>query len=159
MWKRQGEAAASEALRDNCLAIQTCNPSVPQLAHPVMPHITEELWQALGYAHPSPISIKTAELSKGTTTALQPDTSAVERVGQLQTLITQGRALKAQYRLASKRDVVVYFTAEAAAQAIIDQNQALINRLTGFKSCTPLGNQSSSGMPATVAPLATYIWT
>ena len=50
---------------------------------------------------------------------------------------------------------MVYYTAEVSAQAIIEQNQALINRLAGFKSCTPLGSQTNSGMPATVAPLAT----
>jgi valyl-tRNA synthetase len=148
---------ASAALRDNCLAIQDLViRQFLQLAHPVIPHITEELWQALGYAQPQTY-IHQARLSpaQALIQSLNPDASAVERVAQLQALISQGRALKAQYRLASKRDVVVYYTAEAQAQAILEQNQGLINRLAGFKSCTALGTNMASGMPATVTPLAT----
>ena len=148
---------ASAALRDNCLAIQDLViRQFLQLAHPVMPHITEELWQALGYAQPQTY-IHQALLSPAQELiqSLRPDTSAVERVAQLQTLITQGRALKAQYRLASKRDVVMYYTAGAPNQVTLEHNQALINRLAGFKSCTALDPKAASGMPATVTPLAT----
>ena len=46
----KGKLKASEELRDNCLAIQDLViRQVLQLVNPVIPHITEELWEGLGY--------------------------------------------------------------------------------------------------------------
>ena len=54
------------------------------------------------------------------------DDSAVERVVNLQELISQARALKAQYNLANKRDVEVFFGAEGDAAKVISDNAGLV---------------------------------
>jgi len=46
----KGKLKGSEELRDNCLAIQDLViRQVLQLANPIIPHNTEELWEGLGY--------------------------------------------------------------------------------------------------------------
>ncbi|MFT4901015.1 MAG: valyl-tRNA synthetase [Lentimonas sp.] len=153
----KGKLKGSEAIRDNCLAIQDLViRQVLQLANPVMPHITEELWHGLGYdaklafIQNAPLS-SAAELSQ----QLRTDASAIQRVTQLQELISQGRALKAQYNLATKRDVAVFYGADGVAAEVITSNLGLIQALAGFGTFEPLGANSGDGLPAVVTPLGT----
>ena len=119
-----------------------------------MPHITEELWQGLGYDAQIAF-IQNAKLTGADqlAAALTTDPTAIERVTQLQEFISQGRGLKAQYNLANKRDVAVFYSAEGAAAAVLSNNLGLIQALAGFGSCQPLGQQSGDGLPAVVTPL------
>lgn len=151
----KGKLKGAAEVRDNCLAIQDLIlRQVLQLAHPVMPHITEELWSGLGYGgadvfiHESPLP-GTAELLLGVTI----DAGATERVVSLQGFISEARALKAKYNLANKRDVAVFFGAEGSTGAVISDNAALICSLAGLGSLTRLSGQSVDGLPAAVTPL------
>ena len=151
----KGKLKGSEAERDNCLAIQDLVlRQVLQLANPVIPHITEELWLGLGYAAAEPfiqntvISDSEAVLGK-----LAVDQGAVERVANLQELISQARALKAKYNLASKRDVAVFFGAEGDAAKVIGDNAGLVQTLAGLGSLDALNGKSADGLPAVVTPL------
>ena len=81
------------------------------------------------------------------------DKSAVERVVQLQELISQARALKAQYNLANKRDVEVFFGAEGEQARVIAENAGLVKTLAGLGKLEALGVQSADGLPAVVTPL------
>ncbi len=151
----KGKLKGDEALRDNCLAIQDLViRQVLQLANPIMPHITEELWQGLGYDANTPF-IQNTKLTEAATLAeqLPVDKSAVERVINLQELISQARALKAQYNLASKRDVEVFFGAEGEQAKVITDNSGLIKTLAGLGKLEALGGQSADGLPAVVTPL------
>ena len=151
----KGKLKGDEALRDNCLAIQDLViRQVLQLANPIMPHITEELWKGQGYD----ASVAFIQNTKLTTAAelnelVAVDKSAVERVIHLQELISQARALKAQYNLANKRDVEVFYGGEGDQAKVIADNAGLVKTLAGLAKLEALGETSSDGLPAVVTPL------
>ena len=151
----KGKLKGDEELRDNCLAVQDLViRQVLQLANPIIPHITEELWKGLGYDEVVPYiqnTTLTLALTLGERVPVDPD--SIRRVTQLQELISQARALKAQYNLASKRDVAVFYGAEGSAATVIAQNAKLVQTLAGLGSLEPIGEKSSDGLPATVTPL------
>ncbi|MEN8829841.1 MAG: valine--tRNA ligase [Lentimonas sp.] len=151
----KGKLKGDEALRDNCLAIQDLViRQVLQLANPVMPHITEELWTGLGYDASTPFIQNTKLTSAVILTEQVPvDKSAVARVLNLQELISQARALKAQYNLANKRDVEVFYGAEGDQAKVIADNAGLVKTLAGLGKLEALGGTSSDGLPAVVTPL------
>ncbi len=108
------------------------------LLHPVMPHITEELWQSMGYCEEGQFLqnstlIKSADLNaalaaKGVTV----DVAAALRIEQVKELITQARAVKAEYNVASKRDVTLFVTpTDESCAASLEDNLDTIKRLAG----------------------------
>jgi valyl-tRNA synthetase len=151
----KGKLKGGEAERDNCLAIQDLAlRQVLQLANPVIPHITEELWTGLGYDAGEPF-IQNTEIPDAVEIlgSLTVDQSAVGRVADLQELITEARALKAKYNLANKRDVAVFYGAEGEAAKVINGNAGLIKTLAGLGSLDALDGKSPDGLPAAVTPL------
>lgn len=153
----KGKLKGEPSVRDNCLAIQDLIlRQVLQLGHPVIPHITEELWTGLGYAALEPY-IQDTQIERGDSllSGIEVDGAAAERVVDLQSLITEVRALKAKYNLASKRDVTVFYGAETggASAGTIEQNVDLIKTLAGIGSLDALKASSADGLPAAVTPL------
>ena len=146
----------SEFERDNCLAIQDLLlRQVLQLINPVIPYITEELWKSLGYDAVQPFIQKTC-ISTATEVLgpLVVDQRAVERVANLQELITQARALKAKCNLANKRDVTMFYSAQKEAAEMIGHNLTSIQSLSGLSRFKPLIDEGSvDGWPAVVTPL------
>lgn len=151
----KGKLKGDAELRDNCLAIQDLViRQVLQLANPIIPHITEELWKGLGYDEVVAYIQNTPVVAASTLEERVPvDPGAIERVSSLQELISQARALKAQYNLASKRDVAVFFGAEGSAARVIEDNAGLIQTLAGLGSLEALADRSPDGLPAVVTPL------
>ena len=151
----KGKLKGSEAERDNCLAIQDLVlRQVLQLAHPVIPHITEELWTGLGYAANEPF-IQNTKLADSNELlgALTVDQGAVARVADLQALITEARALKAKYNLANKRDVAVFHGAEGDAAQVIAGKHLSDPDTRRARELDALAGKSSDGLPAAVTPL------
>ncbi|MGB0743820.1 MAG: class I tRNA ligase family protein, partial [Opitutales bacterium] len=151
----KGKLKGSKAERDNCLAVQDLVlRQVMQLSNPVIPHITEELWKGLGYDVTEPF-IQNTKLPDASTVlgAITADASAVERVANLQELISQARALKAKYNLANKRDVSVFYVAKGDAVKVVMDNFSLIQTLAGIGSLNALEGKSVDGLPAAVTPL------
>ena len=151
----KGKLKGDAALRDNCLAIQDLViRQVLQLANPIIPHISEELWQGLGYAATTAFIQNTPLTAAAALSAQVPvDRRAVERVANLQELISQARALKAQYNLANKRDVTVFYGSEGEQAEAITCNAELVKTLAGLGTLEALGARSSDGLPAVVTPL------
>ena len=140
----KGKLKASEELRDNCLAIQDLViRQVLQLANPVIPHITEELWEGLGYGEVIAY-IQNTTLTKAMTLEerVPVDKESIGRVTNLQELISQALALKAQYNL-------------GIAATVIAENSGMIQTLAGLGSLEALGEKSPDGLPAIVTPLGT----
>ena len=153
----KGKLKGDEALRDNCLAIQDLViRQVLQLANPIIPHITEELWEGLGYGEVIAY-IQNTLLTKAMTLEerVPVDADSIGRVTNLQEFISQARALKAQYNLASKRDVAVFYGAEGIAATVISENSGMIQTLAGLGRLEALGENSADGLPAIVTPLGT----
>ena len=153
----KGKLRGDDAHRDHCLAIQDLIiRQVLQLSHPVMPHITEELWKGLGYDARAPFIQNSALNSAAALEAtLQADTTAAGRVVQLQELISQARALKAQYNLGNKRDVAMRYAAEGTAVETINGNADLIRTLAGLGEFVAVEGAPPEGLPAVVTPLGT----
>ena len=147
----------AEATRANCLAIQDLVlRQTLLLLHPFIPFVTEELWQLLGYAAGGKI-IEECRLPFATALRARLGrgfrAEAVEAVLCLQQFVSQSRALKAEHNLASKRDVRLLVTGEAAGWAAIEANLAKLARLAGAAEI--LRRDQVEGAPAVVTPLGT----
>ena len=142
----------------NCLAIQDfVLRQVLQLAHPVIPHITEELWAQLGYGQSDKLLIEKTTILKAEwmKEQLAFSESAVERVNAMQSLIQEARALKAQYKIANKRDLTLYFDKDAKEQLVILENQDRIQTLAGFAQVVGINKSEADGMVAVSTLLGT----
>jgi len=130
------------------------------LLHPIMPHITEELWSSMGYSENGGFLqdsglIKASELrslfeSKG----VKIDEGGAQRIEQVKELITQARATKAEYKVASKRDVTLFVTpTDAASSTVIEDNLDTIKRLAG--AATIELREKVENLPGSVSALGT----
>jgi valyl-tRNA synthetase len=151
----KGKLGTDGSEKENCLAIQDfILRQVLQLAHPVIPHITEELWRLLGYGNKDLLIEKARILSSATIREqLAFDERVVERVNAMQSLITEARALKAQYKMANKRDLTLYYSHESTAKQMIVENQYRIQTLAGFKEIKAVLESETEGMVAAATSL------
>lgn len=149
-------------LKPTVLAVQDlCIRQLLLMLHPFTPFITEALWHALGYATSDSEFIQNIPGGDGRTLqkalerhAIVIDTKAAADIEKLREWVSKARALKAQYQLASKRDVSFYYTAEHTHCDLIQQHLEKLKKLIGAVSLvyreTPLENS-----PAAVTPLGT----
>ncbi len=130
------------------------------LLHPVMPYITEELWQAMGYSIDGeflqdagllPTSqLRDLLISKG----VSIDEEGAKQIEQIKELITQARATKAEYNVASKRDVTLFVTpTDESSAKVISANLDTIKRLAG--AATIELKQTVENLPGSVSTLGT----
>jgi valyl-tRNA synthetase len=144
----------------NCLAIQDLVlRQTLLLLHPFIPFITEELWQLLGYATGTAFMEETRIETADELTAafagrgLTIDAAAAGAVEKLKAVVSQARALKAEYNLASRRDVRLFATAADQDWAILESNLAKLTRMIG---ASEVGRKEKvDGAPAVVTPLGT----
>jgi valyl-tRNA synthetase len=154
----KGKLKSGGEATENCLAIQDfVLRQVLQVAHPVIPHITEELWSQLGYGQSDKLLIEKTTILKAVELKEQLAFSglAVERVNAMQSLIQEARALKAQYKIANKRDLTLYFDEEAKMQSVIIENQDRIQTLAGFAKVIGIKKKDANGMVAASTLLGT----
>ncbi|HVU24502.1 MAG TPA: valine--tRNA ligase [Opitutus sp.] len=151
----------AEDTKANCLAIQDLVlRQALLLLHPFIPFITEELWGLLGFGAPGTFiqdarlenasRIATSSLARG----LVLDRTQVTTVEWLKTFVSQGRALKAEHNLASRRDVKFLVTPRNdEAWATIEANLAKVARMAGAESI--VRRDAVENAPAVVTPLGT----
>ncbi len=104
----------SDALKDNCLAIQDLVlRQTLLLLHPFTPFITEELWQLLGYGDErtfigaTPLDNAAQLVGRG----LEIDLSAAAMVANVKAVVQAARQLRASLGVASKGDLTYWFPA------------------------------------------------
>ncbi|MSU65006.1 MAG: valine--tRNA ligase [Opitutus sp.] len=146
--------------KDNCLAIQDLVlRQTLLLLHPVIPFITEELWQQLGYGTAGHF-IEETRLENASQLAMTSmarglvlDRAAVAAVEKLKEFISKARALKADHNLASRRDVRLFVTTADGPWAVLAANLTSLTRMAG---ATEISRKDAvDGAPAAVTLLGT----
>lgn len=147
-------------VRAHVLAIQDlCLRQLLLMLHPVTPFITEQLWHDLGFG-PADDFIQNHDCGTGAEllsvlaqNGICPDADKIREIADLRDLVTKARALKAQYRLASRRDVTFFHVSDAARSAIIEANCQKLCSLCG--ASTFEARDSVKDAPAAVTELGT----
>lgn len=130
------------------------------LLHPIMPHITEELWQAMGYSVDGEFlqdagllpAAQLRELLNAKSVSI--DAEGARQIELIKELITQARATKAEYNVASKRDVTLFVTpTDDSCATLIEANLDTIKRLAGAASIELV--EAVENLPGSVSALGT----
>ncbi len=126
---------------DKSLALVACTNLVNlfdgalRLLHPVMPFITEEIWQAIYEGKPPFRSIALASYPQAD--EKQFDLAAETDMAILQDLIVTVRNLRAELKVELKVKVPVeIFAPEQAVRAMIEQNRGAVERLGSVETIT-----------------------
>jgi valyl-tRNA synthetase len=131
------------------------------LLQPIIPFITEELWQGLGFGASADALIQESKLLKANALreiiesavgSLNPE--AREEIEAVKELITRIRALKAEYNVASRRDVPFFIQPDEKAAGILDHHAESILTLAQIESLQVTASRPD-GMPAGVTHLGT----
>jgi valyl-tRNA synthetase len=109
--------------------------SALRLLHPVMPFITEEIWQAM-YEGKAP-SKSIALMAYPRADEKQVDLAAETEMAILQDLIVNVRNLRAELKVEPKVKVPIeVFAHEAEIRAMIEQNRGAVERLGNAETIT-----------------------
>lgn len=129
------------------------------LLEPIAPFITEELWSSLGFGEDCligeeiiPSGQKLREAIE--TTVGQLESSASAEVNGVKELVTRIRAMKAEYGVASRRDVPTLFLGDPSALEFLNRHRSTILSLSQAASIESV-EERPQGMPAAVAGLGT----
>lgn len=147
---------ADESAKETVLAVQDlCMRQILLMLHPFAPFISEELWHSMNFGgEENFIQNETCQFEEALAKAgIKADEFALAQIAGLRDFVTKTRALKAQYKLANKRDVKLYFTAENANAKLISNNLEKIKKLAGCASLEEL--KDSSDKPASISEIAT----
>lgn len=143
-----------ESTRENSLAVQDLVlRQTLLLLHPFIPFITEELWHQLGYGNEDGFIQDATVDCDLEALGLRPNPSAAGEVAGLKTLTASARALKADYNLASRRDVALFLACDDAQWDVVSTNSAKIERMAGASSVSR--TESMESAPAVVTPYGT----
>jgi len=149
-----------ESLVENCLAIQDLMiRQILLLLHPFIPFITEELWHQLGYGREGEF-IQNVDPSDGVmlleklqAQGLSISEQAVAEIADIREFVSKARALKAEFQLASKRDLTFFYMAEDNAHACIERHRDKILPMMGAQVLKR--KEEVVDIPAIVTPLGT----
>src|SRR5882762_9837637 len=127
--------AGKEAASIACCNLMNLFEASLRLLHPVMPFITEEIWQAIYGAHPPLKSVALAAYPQAD--KKQFDLAAETSMAILQDLIVAVRTLRAELKVEQKQRVPIQvFTEEAEIRSLFAQNRGAIERLANVESVT-----------------------
>lgn len=149
-----------EEAKETCLALQDLViRQVLLMLHPYTPFITEELWHSTGYGREGEFiqnqRLESADELQSTLVArgIEIQAEAAQEVALLKELVTQARALKAEYNLASKRDTIFFLACDEIQGKIVRESADKIKRLAGAKEIQLRAAEETA--PAVVTPLGT----
>jgi valyl-tRNA synthetase len=143
-----------EATKESCLAIQDfVLRQVLLLLHPFTPFITEELWHTMGYGKEGEFIQNESFDFSGIREKMTLDSEAANEISLLKSFAATARALKAEYNLASRRDVKLFLSASETQWTVVKQGMSKICRMAGAAEILLQDNVESA--PAAVTPLGT----
>jgi valyl-tRNA synthetase len=129
------EGADKSAARIACVNLVNLLDASLRLLHPVMPFITEEIWQAMYEGKPATRSIALAPFPQ--TDEKQLDLAAETEMAILQDLIVSIRNLRAELKVEPKVKVPVdIFAHEPEIRRMIEQNRGAVERLANVEKIT-----------------------
>ena len=103
-----------------------------RLLHPLMPFITEELWQRLPHSGDS-ISLAAFPISDES----RRDADAIERMGALIALITRVRNIRAEMNIPVSATLTLHIaTTDVRARAVVESNLEHVKRLARVSTIT-----------------------
>src|SRR5271170_6377634 len=126
------EGADTSAARTACANLVNLFDASLRLLHPVMPFITEEIWQAMYEGQPPLKSIALAGYPQADDK--QFDLAAETEMAILQDLIVNVRNVRAELKVEPKVKVPIeVFAPEPAIRAMIEQNRSAVERLANVE--------------------------
>ena len=129
------EGADTTAARATCANLVNLFDASLRLLHPVMPFITEEIWQAMYEGNPPLKSIALAAYPQAE--EKQFDLAAETEMAILQDLIVALRNLRAELKVEPKVKVPIEVLAhEPPIRRMIEQNRGAVERLAGVEKIT-----------------------
>ncbi len=145
LWDDNASAEAKRGTRQTLVQVLE---QILRLAHPIMPYITEEIWQ----------SIKAEAGTDGDTIMLQPyprgddaklDTEAEANIEWLKGVITGIRNIRGEMGISPGKDLDVLFNnGSDADKALLEDNQAFLSKLASLGSITWLNPGDEAPMSA-----------
>lgn len=110
-----------------------------RLLHPIMPFITEEIWQTMYEGQAPAKSIALAPYPQ--VNEAQVDLAAEADMAILQDLIVSVRNVRAELKVDAKMKVPIeIFTQEPAIRALVEENQVAVERLANAERLTFVDN-------------------
>jgi valyl-tRNA synthetase len=132
---RLAEGADERVARTACGNLISLFEGSLRLLHPIMPFITEEIWQAIYDGRPAQKSIALAAYPQADENRI--DLATETEMAILQDLIVNIRNVRAELKVEPKAKVPVeVFAPEPAIRAMIEQNRASIERLANVEQIT-----------------------
>jgi valyl-tRNA synthetase len=132
---RLAPEADQAAARTACGNLVSLFEAALRLLHPVMPFITEEIWQAIYEGRPPLKSLALAAYPQAE--EKQFDLAAETQMAVLQDLIVSVRNLRAELKVEQKQRVPIQVsTHEPEVRALIEQNRGAVERLANVEKVT-----------------------
>ena len=129
------EGGDKSAARTACVNLVALFDASLRLLHPVMPFITEEIWQAMYEGNPPLKSIALAAYPEAD--EKQFDLGAETEMAILQDLIVSVRNLRAELKVEPKVKVPIeVFAHEGEIRKMIEQNHVAVERLANVEAIT-----------------------
>jgi valyl-tRNA synthetase len=129
------EGGDKRAAKAACANLVSLFDASLRLLHPVMPFITEEIWQAMYEGKPAIKSIALASYPQAD--ERQVDLAAETGMAILQDLIVSIRNLRAEFKIEPKvRVPIEVFAHEAEIRKLIEENRGAVERLAGVEKIT-----------------------
>jgi len=136
-----------ESARTACGNLVCLFDAALRLLHPVMPFITEEIWQAIYDGKPPRQSIALAAYPQ--TEEKQLDLAAETDMAILQDLIISVRNLRAELKVEPKVKVAIeVFAHDPQTNALVGQNREAIERLASVSTITDATQARASQAPS-----------
>jgi valyl-tRNA synthetase len=108
-----------------------------RLLHPMMPFVTEEIWQKLPHAEPDVApSLMVASWPDPAALAAWRDEDAEASIAAVQDAVTAVRAVRARYSVSPKTSLDVIVKASGAQAMLLENQAALIRSLAGVGQLT-----------------------